>query len=175
MTQTHANAASMTDTADAPVRKTIDVSARPERAFQIFTQEIDTWWPRTHHIGKSPMRRAVIEGHAGGRCYTEQEDGTDCDWGSVLAWDPPRRFVMGWQITAEWTFEPNPAKASEVEVTFTSLANGGTRVDLEHRFFARHGVGGAPMRASVDAPNGWTGLLVLFAERANATATEVTP
>jgi hypothetical protein len=169
MTETHA--ADTTSTTDAPVRKTVDVAARPERAFQIFTHEIDTWWPRTHHIGKSPMRRAIIEGHAGGRCYTEQEDGTDCDWGTVLAWDPPRRFVMAWQITHAWTFEPDTAKSSEVEVTFTPLANGGTRVDLEHRFFARHGAGGLSMRESVDAPNGWNGLLALFAQRANQGAT----
>jgi hypothetical protein len=169
MTETHA--ADTTSTTDAPVRKTVDVAARPERAFQIFTHEIDTWWPRTHHIGKSPMRRAIIEGHAGGRCYTEQEDGTECDWGTVLAWDPPRRFVMAWQITHAWTFEPDTAKSSEVEVTFTPLASGGTRVDLEHRFFARHGAGGLSMRASVDAPNGWNGLLALFAQRANQGAT----
>ncbi len=167
MTQTHA------DATDTPVRKTVDVLARPERAFEVFTREIDSWWPRTHHIGKSPMRRAIIEGRLGGRCYTEQEDGTECDWGSVLAWDPPRRFVMAWQITHAWGYEPDTAKSSEVEVTFTPLASGGTRVDLEHRFFARHGVGGAPMRASVDSPNGWNGLLSLFAERANAAAAEV--
>jgi hypothetical protein len=153
-------------TTDAPVRKTVDVRTRPERAFQVFTHELDTWWPRTHHIGKSPMRRAVIEEREGGRCYTEQEDGTECDWGTVLMWDPPRRFIMAWQITHAWTYEPDTGKSSEVEVSFTPLADGGTRVDLEHRFFARQGAGGASMRASVDAPNGWNGLLALFAQRA---------
>ena len=79
---------------DLPVRKSVTVRAQPARAFEIFTREIDTWWPRTHHIGKSPMRRVLVEERAGGRCYTEQEDGTECDWGKVLVWDPPRRFVM---------------------------------------------------------------------------------
>jgi len=161
----------MTDSHDAqdlPVRRSVTVRVRPERAFQVFTQEIDTWWPRTHHIGKSPMRRILIEERAGGRCYTEQEDGTECDWGSVLVWDPPHRFVMAWQVTHEWGYEPSLARSSEVEVTFTQAAGGGTQVDLVHRFFARHGAGADAMRAGVDTPNGWTGILQLFAERADA-------
>ena len=152
---------------DLPVRKSVTVRAQPARAFEIFTREIDTWWPRTHHIGKSPMRRVLVEERAGGRCYTEQEDGTECDWGKVLVWDPPRRFVMAWQITHEWGYEPNLAKSSEVEVSFTPAADGGTQVNLVHRFFARHGAGAEAMRTAVGAPNGWTGLLQLFAGRAN--------
>ena len=155
------------ETQDLPVQKSITVKARPERAFEIFTRAIDTWWQRSHHIGKSPMRRVEIEERAGGRCYTEQEDGTECDWGSVLVWEPPRRFIMAWQITHPWGYEPSLERSSDVEVTFTPAADGGTRVDLVHRFFARHGAGGDAMRVAVDAPNGWTGLLTLFAERAN--------
>jgi uncharacterized protein YndB with AHSA1/START domain len=154
-------------TDDAPVRKSITVRANLERAFEIFTREIDSWWPRSHHIGKSPMRRILLEERAGGRCYTEQEDGTECDWGSILVWDPPHSLVLAWQITHEWGFEPSLAKSSEVEITFTPVATGGTRVDVVHRFFERHGAGAASMRTSVDAPNGWAGLLALFAGRAN--------
>ena len=161
------NAAAAPIGIDAPVEKSVTVRARPERAFEIFTHEIDTWWPRSHHIGKSPMRRALIEERAGGRCYTEQEDGTECDWGRVLEWDPPHRLVMAWQITHEWGYAPNLAKSSEVEVSFTPVDGGGTRVDLVHRFFSRHGAGGASMRAAVGAPNGWTGILELFAQRAD--------
>ncbi|PYR35931.1 MAG: ATPase [Acidobacteria bacterium] len=97
-------------TVDA-VRKTITVQTSPQRAFHVFTAEYDSWWPRSHHIGKSPMKRAIIEGRAGGRCYTEQEDGTDCDWGSVLVWDPPHRLVIAWQIDGKWQFEPDDAAA----------------------------------------------------------------
>jgi len=160
---------------DTPVLKSITVRADPDRAFRIFTREVDSWWPRTHHIGKSPMKRIEIEARDGGRCYTEQEDGTECDWGTVLVWDPPRRFVMAWQITHEWGFEPDLDRSSEVEVTFVPTSSGGTRVDLVHRFFSRHGVGADPMRAAVDAPNGWPGLLNLFAERADETAEAAAP
>lgn len=151
-----------------PVRKSVTVKASAEHAFRVFTEGFDTWWPREHHIGKSPMKRAVIEGHVGGRCYSEQVDGTDCPWGSVLVWEPPQRFTIAWQITPQWQFEPDLSKSSEVEVRFTAEAGGMTRVDLEHRHFERHGEGAAAMRAGVDTPNGWGGLMQLYKGRAEA-------
>lgn len=147
----------------APVRKSVTVRASQADAFRIFTTEMDSWWPRSHHIGKAPMKRVIIEPKAGGRCYSEQVDDTECDWGSVLAWEPPRRFVMAWQITPAWQFEPDLAKSSEVEVTFTALGDERTRVDLEHRHFERHGAGGPAMRTGVDSPNGWGDLLGIYA------------
>src|SRR5271154_4357597 len=93
------------------VRKNVRVRASATRAFKVFTEGFDSWWPRTHHIGKSPMTRGVIEGFAGGRCYSEQADGTDCDWGKILVWEPPSRFVMAWQVTHAWGYEPDLAKA----------------------------------------------------------------
>lgn len=148
-----------------PVRKTVTVKASAERAFRVFTEGIDTWWPRGHHMGKSPMKKAVIEARAGGRCFSEQIDGTDCDWGQVLVWEPPHRFVMAWQVTPAWGYEPDVAKSSEVEVRFTPEADGSTRVDLEHRHFERHGAGADTMRTAIDGPNGWNGLLQLFRAR----------
>jgi uncharacterized protein YndB with AHSA1/START domain len=129
----------------------------------MFTAGVDTWWPRTHHIGKSPMKENIIEGRTGGRCYSSQEDGSECDWGQILVWEPPHRFVMAWQITPEWGYEPDLAKSSEVEVRFTAVGGGATRVDLEHRHFERMGLGGAAMRTGVESAGGWGSLLELFA------------
>ena len=150
----------------APVRKTIRVRADVAHAFDVFTMGIDRWWPRSHHIGQSPMTRIIVEPRAGGRCYSEQEDGTECDWGSVLVWEPPHRVVLAWQITTEWRFEPELARSSEVEVRFTPEADGTTRVDLEHRHLERHGAGAETMRAGVDASGGWGSLLELFSSEA---------
>jgi len=151
-----------------PVRKTVTVKATQEHAFRVFTEGFDTWWPRDHHIGKSPMKRALIEGYVGGRCYSEQADGTDCPWGSVTVWEPPHRFVFAWQIDGAWRFEPDVAKTSEVEVRFTPEAGGTTRVDLEHRGFERMPEGGESMRKGVASAMGWGTLLEMFKGRAEA-------
>jgi uncharacterized protein YndB with AHSA1/START domain/uncharacterized damage-inducible protein DinB len=147
---------------DAVVRKTLTVQASPARAFAVFTSGFDTWWPRSHHIGKAPMQAAFIEGRVGGRCYTTHTDGSECDWGRVLAWEPPHRLVVSWQIDGKWQFEPDLSKSSEVEVRFTSEPDGRTRVDLEHRHLARHGADAESIRTSVDSPNGWSSLLASF-------------
>ena|SRR5579872_6181155 len=146
-----------------PVRKTITVKATPEHAFRVFTEGVDSWWPREHHIGAAPMKRNIIEGRAGGRCYSEQTDGTEAPWGSVLVWEPPQRLVLAWQITPQWKFESDLSKASEVEVSFTPEPGGHTRVDLNHRHWERHGEGAETMRNAVGGDGGWGGLLRLFA------------
>jgi uncharacterized protein YndB with AHSA1/START domain len=115
------------------------------------------------------MEKAIIETRAGGRMYSRQVDGSECDWGRVTAWEPPRRLVFAWQITHEWGYEPDLAKASEVEIIFTAIGAESTRVDLEHRHFERHGAGGSSMRTAVDSPNGWGGLLQMYADRVGAT------
>jgi hypothetical protein len=152
----------------APVVKTITVKASADKAFRVFTSELDTWWPKTHHIGKSPMTKAVLEGKVGGRCYSEQEDNTQCDWGEVLVWEPPQRFTMAWKVTPTWGYEADLAKCSEVEVRFTPQGEKLTRVDLEHRYFERHGEGADTMRTSIDSPGGWGLLMQLFSEKAEA-------
>ncbi len=152
------------------VRKSVTVNADPQTAFEIFTADFDSWWPRSHHLGKTPMTRGSIEGRKGGRCYTEHEDGEEVQWGTVLAWEPPRRVVLAWQIAADWKCEPDLTKASEVEVRFTAEPGGKTRVDLEHRNFERMTSGGEAMRAGVNAEGGWGTLLQMFSSRLDARA-----
>ena len=145
-----------------PVRKSIRVQANAARAFKVFTEGIDSWWPRSHHIGKSPMLRAVLEGRIGGRCYSEQANGTECDWGQITVWEPPQRFVMAWLIDGEWKYQPDASQCSEVVVTFTPQPDGSTLVELEHRNFERMLFGGEAMRAGVSGEGGWNGLLLLY-------------
>jgi len=146
----------------APVLKTITVKVSVERAFDVFTAGFDSWWPREHNICKSPMEKALIETFVGGRCYQRGTDGSECDWGRVIVWEPPHRFVLAWQLNADWQYDPDLAKTSEVEVRFTPEPGGATRVDLEHRHFERHGARGIDIRTGVDSPGGWGGLLELF-------------
>jgi uncharacterized protein YndB with AHSA1/START domain len=152
---------SMTESA---VRKSVTVSAPIDKAFRVFTDGLDTWWPRTHHIGTADMARAVLEGKEGGRWYEIGTDGSECEWGRVLAWDPPARLVLAWQLNQEWQFDPR--LVTEVEVRFTAEAPGRTRVDLTHRLLDRYGDAQDEMRAQFESEGGWTGLLDRFARAA---------
>lgn len=149
----------------APVRKTVIVQTTPDEAFEVFTARIDRWWPKTHGIGAAPIRETIIEPFVGGRWYTKCEDGTDVVVGHVRVWQPAERFVIGWEISAQWKPDARVAFSSEVEVRF--LAEGsGTRVELEHRDFERMGaLDGETMRGNVNG--GWPGLLELFAKEAS--------
>jgi uncharacterized protein YndB with AHSA1/START domain len=155
----------------APVRKTVVVQATPEKAFEVFTARIDRWWPKTHGIGSAPVRESIIEPFVGGRWYTKFEDGTEAVVGHVRIWLPAERFVVSWEINAQWKPDARVAFASEVEVRFLTDGAGGTRVELEHRNFERMGAeAGETMRKGVDG--GWPALLELFAkETANGTVT----
>jgi len=143
----------------APVRKSIRVKAAPARAFEVFTAGMGRWWPGTHSINGSPMKDAIIEPREGGRWYERGEDGSECEWGRVLAWEPPGRLVLAWQIDAQWRYDAN--LVTEVEVKF--LPDGdGTRVELEHRHIERFGDQSEAARAALDSPGGWGGLLEMY-------------
>jgi len=142
----------------APVRKSLRVKAAPERAFEVFTSGLGRWWPREHHVGKATPQAVVMETRLGGRWYERAEDGTETTVGKIIAWEPPRRFVMSWDINSQW--KPDTTVSSEVEVRFIPDGDA-TRVELEHRKFERLGAeGGEKMRKDVDG--GWPGLLELF-------------
>jgi uncharacterized protein YndB with AHSA1/START domain len=148
-----------------PVRKSVRVSAPPQRAFDVFTAGIGRWWPKTHHIGASDLDTLVIEPREGGRWYERGVDGVECEVGKVLVWEPPSRLVLGWQLTPDWKFDPD--LITEVEVQFIPDGENATRVELEHRNLERLGDRADALRQQIDSPSGWSGLLQLFAQSAN--------
>jgi uncharacterized protein YndB with AHSA1/START domain len=146
----------------APVRKELHVKVPPERAFEVFTAGFARWWPgTTHHIGAATYKTAVLEPRVGGRWYEIGDDGSACEWGDVLAWEPPHRLVLAWRITADWQYDAS--LTTEVEVIFTAEA-GGTRVALEHRGLENWGERAAAMRTAIDSDGGWAGILKQYAE-----------
>jgi hypothetical protein len=150
----------------APVHKSVVVQASPARAFEVFTAGINRWWPKSHGIGAAPIRESIIEPFVGGRWYTKCEDGTDVVVGHVRIWQPAERFVVSWEISADWKPDARVAFASEVEVRFLADSAGRTRVEIEHRNFERMGAAaGETMRKGVDG--GWPALLELFAKEAS--------
>ena len=150
------------------VIKTVTVRAGQQHAFKVFTAGFTTWWPSGHHIGKADLAEAVLEQREGGRWYERGVDGSECDWGSVLVYDPPNRVVLSWHLNGEWVYDPDPAKASEVEVRFTAEGPDVTRVELTHRNFERHGGNWQAVASGVDAEGGWGGILRGYADIAAA-------
>jgi uncharacterized protein YndB with AHSA1/START domain len=155
---------------DLVVRKSITVEASQEHAFKTWTEGLDSWWPRGHHIGEAEMAEAVIEPREGGRSYERGVDGSECEWGTVLVYEPPSRIVVSWQIDGNWKYEPDPSKASEYEVRFVAEGPTTTRVEFEHRNLERHGDAAPKLFEAFNSEGGWTGLMVKFAEAAAATS-----
>src|ERR1700753_4031674 len=146
-----------------PIRKSLWVDTSPARAFEVFSARMSSWWPPTHSILKSPLKQCIVEPWVGGRWYSTGEDGSSCDIGRVLVWQPPERLVLSWQITPDWAIDPD--LVTEVDVRFTA-ADGGAQIDLEHPHLERMGGKAAVARAAVDAPNGWAAILGSFKKAA---------
>ena len=137
-----------------------DVDAPIDHAFRVFTEGIGSWWDPGHHILEAELAEMVFEPRVGGHIVDRGTDGSECRWARVLAYDPPHRVCFSWDINLQWQLETDPAKASEIEVTFTEDGPARTRVVLTHHHLDRHGEGWEAMRDAVGS--GWT--LDRFAE-----------
>ncbi|HYM83929.1 MAG TPA: SRPBCC family protein [Candidatus Dormibacteraeota bacterium] len=152
--------------ASTSVRFSIIVHAPIEHAFRVFTDRFDTWWPREHHIGSVPMAVAMIEPRAGGRWFELGVDGSQCDWGVVLAWEPPAHVALSWHLDGDFRFDASAARASRVDIRFRALDTGTTEVVLEHSGLDRHGETWRRLKDGIS--RGWPLDLRLFAEAAQA-------
>ena len=150
---------------ETSVRSSVDVHAPIERAFRVFTEDIGSWWDPTHHILEGELAEMVFEPHVGGHVYDRGVDGSECRWARVLAYEPPHRFVISWDVSVQWRLETDRDKTSEVEVRFVELDGDHTRVELEHRNIERHGPGWEEMRDAVGSPGGWPAGMRAFAVR----------
>jgi uncharacterized protein YndB with AHSA1/START domain len=148
------------------VVRSVSVPLRQARTFELFTTRMTDFWPKEHSIGSSEIAEVVIEPQTGGRWFERGVDGSECQWGRVASWDPPRGVVLLWQIAANWQFDPG--FETEVEVTFTEEAGDRTRLELRHRNLQRYGDATEQMRAIFDDPKGWAGTLARFVDLASA-------
>ena len=144
------------------VRKAVKVQAPQAVAWRVFTEKMGTWWPLAYYkIGKATAVDAVIEPHVGGRWYERGDDGSMCQWGSVLAWEPTYRIILSWDINADWQYDPT--LKTEIEVRFIAESSDRTRVELEHRHLDRYGERRDEMRRIYDTQGDWGRLLEAFA------------
>lgn len=134
------------DRASASVR----VAAPPERAFRVFTEEIDRWWRRgvKYRVGRGKSV-VYVEPRVGGRVFETHEPGGAAEMGRVLVWDPPRALAFEWRAQ-------NFAPSEKTKVTVTFAPSGsGTLVTVVHEGWAairpdhpaRHGKAPGPFLA----------------------------
>jgi uncharacterized protein YndB with AHSA1/START domain len=123
------------------VRLAIDVAVPLDHAFRVFTEQFDSIKPREHNLLGVDIAETVLEAKPGGAVYDRGIDGTVCVWGRVLNVEPPHRLVFAWLISPQWHIEEQEDRASEVEVRFSAIDDGNTRVELRHHGLARHGAG----------------------------------
>jgi uncharacterized protein YndB with AHSA1/START domain len=130
-----------------PVRQSTLVRSDRRHTFDTFVTTIGIWWPVSpFSAGTDRVRDVTLEARAGGRVYETWDDGTEVDWGELLAWQPPERFVMTWNIFSV---------ATEVELTFVELGPALTRVAVEHRGWER--LSDEQLAADCALPGGYAG------------------
>ncbi len=149
---------------EAVVRKSVRVQAPVERAFSVFVEQMESWWPADHHIGAQPFQAIFVEPRVGGRWYERDAQGNECNWGQVLAWGPPHLVTFSWHLGPDWKFNPDLSKASEIEIRFTAEGPSTTLVELQHSGIERHGEGYEQLRALLDSPGAWETTLAEFAK-----------
>ena len=156
-----------TTSQETSVRHEVTVDVPVEHAFRVFTEDFDKIKPREHNLLAVDIEETVLEPRVGGSVYDRGVDGSVCRWARVLAFEPPHRLVISWDISPRWELETDPSRSSEVEVTFTAAGDESTVVRLEHRHFERHGEGWESVRDGVAADEGWP----LYLERFKQAAT----
>ena len=144
-----------TRTAETSTGASIVVAAPIERAFSVFTEDFGRFKPREHNLLQVEIAETVFEPRVGGHLYDRGVDGSECRWARVLAYEPPGRVLLSWDISPRWQVETDPEKTSEVEIRFIAETADRTRVELEHRHLDRHLDGWQSLREGVDAGDGW--------------------
>jgi uncharacterized protein YndB with AHSA1/START domain len=153
-----------TPAAPTSIRHQVVVAAPIERAFSVFTEGFGSFKPPEHNLLGVAIAETVFELKEGGVVYDRGVDGSECRWARVLAYDPPNRVLISWDISPQWQIETDPTKTSEVDVRFIAETPNRTRVELEHRNIDRHGDGWESVRDGVDADQGWPLYLRRYAE-----------
>lgn len=146
------------------ISHSVVVNAPIDKAFKVFTEDFGKFKPPEHNMLGVAIVETVFEPRVGGFLYDRGLDGSECRWGRILAYEPPYRVVVSWDITPTWQIETDHEKTSEFEVRFTAEADGRTRVELEHRNLDRHGQGWEGVREGVDGDQGWPLYLRRYSE-----------
>ena len=125
-----------------PLIKTIEVPCNQEKAFTVFINEMDTWWPMgqftTSAMSGQPAEAIRVDAKTGGKIIEVWPNGTEYEWGTIKAYDPNDFLSMDFHIprpgetAGSRTLMPGEREDSRtlIEVSFTALGEAQTRVVL---------------------------------------------
>ncbi|WP_448563359.1 SRPBCC family protein [Thalassotalea ganghwensis] len=125
------------------------------QAFDLFSRQLNSWWPKEYTWSKDKLDRITIESFVGGRCTEYGPHGFQVDWGRVLAWYPPKHLSFSWQISPRREPIPDPDKASVVDIKFSKITESLTQIELIHRNFLNHGKGAEDYLEALGSKYGW--------------------
>lgn len=136
------------------IRKQLRVRLPVEKAFDLFTAGIGKWWPlMTHSVGEEQAKTCFFEGWVGGRIVEFLKDGTQSEWGQVIAWEPFHR------VSFHWYPGRTLDTAQEVTVTFSEIP-GGSLIELVHTGWET--LGGAAQSRRDGYDTGWDFVLAKY-------------
>ncbi|ALG84313.1 SRPBCC family protein [Gordonia phthalatica] len=153
----------MTDSSST-IQRSVTVPVSPAAAFELFTGRFGDFKPREHNLLGTPITETVFEPRIGGSIIDRADDGTECRWARILAFEPPHRVVFSWDIGPTWQIETDHERCSEVEISFTADGPSSTLVAVEHRHLDRHGPGWESVRQGVAGDGGWPLYLARYRE-----------
>ena len=93
-----------------PLERTLRVECPVDHAFVVFTEHVDSWWPRSHR--RFDESRLILEPEVGGRFVEVAKDGREARLGEVLLYERPHRIRYTW-------FPGAINHPTQVDVSFT--------------------------------------------------------
>ncbi len=146
-----------------PITEQVVVDATPADAFAGFTDGLHAWWPPEYTWSGAQLERVAVEPRPGGFFHEIGPNGMRLDWGRLSVWQPPSRLAFSWLVGPDRAPEPNPSRASQVDVTFEPLGEDRTRVTVTHSGWERHGEAGAAYRDQFASAGAWPRMLERYA------------
>lgn len=143
------------------IAKRLTIEAPIEKVFEKFLHEFNHWWPKEYTWSQNDLEKIFINPKVNDFCTEIGPDGFRIDWGRVTELKQNEVIAFKWQISAKREPIPNPAKASNVKVSFSSTGKN-TAIDFVHFNFENHGEGSAEYQAMMDSEYGWSYILDNF-------------
>src|SRR5690242_5019040 len=106
----------------APIVKTIEVPCSQEKAFTVFLNEMDSWWPlgkfTVSAYGGTPAQAIRVEAKQGGKIVEIGPSGTEYLWGTIISYDPYDFVSMDFHIAPPGDRKSTRLNSSHMSISY---------------------------------------------------------